>query len=302
MFSSRGKLMIELRSITKSFDKIHAVKDLSLVVKPGRITGFLGPNGAGKTTTIRMLMQIIHPDSGSILFQNSPARPPAAHIGYLPEERGLYQKISVLETLTYFASLRGVSDAVGKITRLLTRFELENRAHSKVSELSKGNQQKLQFINTILHDPQFVVLDEPFSGLDPVNQMILKEILEEMRSQGKTIIFSSHQMDQVEKICDDVALINQGNLVLHGDLRGIKSRFGNRSLRVTPEHPEDLQHAYFKRPEIQISGDSALIPIVDGDRQQLIDAINGQILIKSIQVAEPGLEDIFIQQVKGGQG
>jgi len=291
--------MIELRSISKSFDSIIAVKDLSITVRAGRICGFLGPNGAGKTTTLRMLMNIIRPDTGEILFDGSKARPESFRVGYLPEERGLYQKITVLETLQYFAGLRNVPDPDTQIKHQLKRFDLDARMHSKVSELSKGNQQKLQFINTILHNPDYIVLDEPFSGLDPVNQLILKEVLEDMKRQGKTIIFSSHQMDQVERICDDVALIDTGQLVLAGDLKEIKAKHGSLHLEVSPESVAELNHPYFQTPDIEIRGGSAFIPLANRDRQSLIQEINAVCQIRAVKVAEPGLEELFIQQVKG---
>jgi len=289
--------MIELLNISKQYNSIKAVDGLSIQIQAGRICGFLGPNGAGKTTAIRMLMDIIQPDDGRILFDGSEDRPGAQYFGYLPEERGLYQKISVQETLNYFAHLRNVKDYHSKIARILERFELSNRLHSKVNELSKGNQQKLQFINTILHDPDYVVLDEPFSGLDPVNQLLLKEILEDMRSDGKTILFSSHQMDQVEKLCDDVALIDEGKLILSGDLNRIRRDYGQTHLQVIPEHAEDLNHVILKRHDAVIRSGAAYILLDAKNKSQLIGSINSAIDIRTIKVAEPGLEDIFIQLV-----
>jgi len=293
--------MIELIEISKQFDSITAVEGVSIKVEPGRINGFLGPNGAGKTTSIRMLMNIIHPDSGSILFKGKTERPAAHHIGYLPEERGLYQKISVLETLQYFAQLRNVRNVDHKIKRYLDQFGLGDRIHAKVSELSKGNQQKLQFINTILHDPEYVVLDEPFSGLDPVNQLLLKGILEEMKTAGKTIIFSSHQMDQVEKICDDVALIDRGKLILSGPLNEIKKTHTDTWLQITPEQESDLQHAFFGDHGAEVRGGSAFIKPESHDKQKLIAQANERFDLRAIKMVEPGLEDIFIDLVKGNQ-
>ncbi len=295
--------MIELINISKQYESVKAVDALNMNVQKGRIFGFLGPNGAGKTTAIRMLMNIIMPDSGSILFDGSDRRPAAHRIGYLPEERGLYQKISVFETLQYFAHLRNVEDADRKITDMLVRFDLGDRKQSKVTELSKGNQQKLQFINTILHDPDYIVLDEPFSGLDPVNQLLLKEILEEMKQAGKTIIFSSHQMDQVEKLCDDVALINKGELVTAGPLSEIMSNHENRLLQITPTAAKDLEHKYFQQRKAEIRAGSAYIQIGErGSKQELIAEINAIMDVRSIRVAEPGLEDIFIKLVTGVDG
>ncbi len=291
--------MIEIQGISKTYDSISAVTDLSLIVKPGRIFGFLGPNGAGKTTAIRMLMNIIVPDSGTILFAGDTQRPPSNEIGYLPEERGLYQKISIFETLQYFAHLRNVPDAESKIKEYLQRFDLLSRMESKVSELSKGNQQKLQFINTIIHDPQYIILDEPFSGLDPVNQLLLKEILEEKKQTGKTIIFSSHQMDQVEKICDDVALINQGKLVTSGKLSNILQSEGVQRLAVTPDNAADMAHECFSKFNTEIINESIFIEIGSHSKQNIISVLNNSIDLKSVKVAEPGLEEIFIKLVQG---
>lgn len=291
--------MISIQGISKQYDKINAVDDISIDIHKGRICGFLGPNGAGKTTTLRMLMNIIIPDRGEILFNGSKVRPPSNQVGYLPEERGLYQKISIFETLQYFAHLRNVSDADSKIKTYLDRFDLGSRLHSKVNELSKGNQQKLQFINTILHDPEYVVLDEPFSGLDPVNQLILKEILEEMKQQGKTIIFSSHQMDQVEKICDDVALINAGKLITAGSLSDIMQSQSVKLLQVTPVAEDDLQHVCFDTYETEIRNGSVFILLENQSKQKIIETLNQAIDLRSVRVADPGLEDIFIKLVKG---
>ncbi len=291
--------MIEIKGITKRYESIVAVEHLDMKVQPGRIFGFLGPNGAGKTTAIRMLMNIIIPDEGTILFDGSEKRPPANQIGYLPEERGLYQKISVFETLQYFAHLRSVADSDKKIKTYLDRFDLGTRLQSKVSELSKGNQQKLQFINTILHDPQFIVLDEPFSGLDPVNQLLLKEILEEKKRAGKTIVFSSHQMDQVEKLCDDVALINKGRLITAGNLEKIMESEGTQRLQVIPLNAEDLGHQCFSAFESEQIDESIYIEIGEHTKQEIIASINNSIDIKSIKVASQGLEEIFIQLVQG---
>jgi len=291
--------MIEIKGITKRYESIVAVEHLDMKVQPGRIFGFLGPNGAGKTTAIRMLMNIIIPDEGTILFNGSENRPPSDQIGYLPEERGLYQKISVFETLQYFAHLRSVADSDKKIKTYLDRFDLGTRLLSKVSELSKGNQQKLQFINTILHDPQFIVLDEPFSGLDPVNQLLLKEILEEKKRAGKTIVFSSHQMDQVEKLCDDVALINKGRLITAGNLEKIMESEGTQRLQVIPLNAEDLGHQCFSAFESEQIDESIYIEIGEHTKQEIIASINNSIDIKSIKVASQGLEEIFIQLVQG---
>ncbi len=294
--------MLVLENLIKKFDEIVAVNEVSFTVSPGHIFGFLGPNGAGKTTTIRIIMDILKADSGTVLYNGTPTMPPNSQFGYLPEERGLYQKIPVKELLIYFARLRGMekNKAGRKVDEYLERFDLGERRDTKVSELSKGNQQKIQFINAILHDPEFLILDEPFAGLDPVNQLLLKEILDELKLGGKTIILSSHQMDQVEKICDDIALINQGRLVVTGDLKSIKRKHGKSILEVILFRKEDRGHAVFKA----LNGGSAegLIQIPFGSEsevQALIGKINRAVPVRSIRMAEAGLEDIFISLVRG---
>ncbi|MEX0602591.1 MAG: ATP-binding cassette domain-containing protein, partial [Bacteroidota bacterium] len=203
--------MLEVRNLRKEFDTVVAVDGVSLTLDQGELLGLLGPNGAGKTTTIRTILNILRPTSGSITFDGHSFRPDTPNtLGYLPEERGLYRKSKVLNTILYFASLKGVSrnDAAGRAEVWLKRFGLADRAHSKIEELSKGNQQKVQLITAILHEPKFLVLDEPFSGFDPVNQIVLKDILVELRQRNTAIIFSTHQMEQAEKMCDTIMLIN----------------------------------------------------------------------------------------------
>ena len=293
--------MIELQNVCKSFDGVSAVNDVSLKVQPGRIMGFLGPNGAGKTTTLRIIMNILQPDTGKILFGGSDQRPATSKVGYLPEERGLYQKISVQETIRYFARLRGLHQPDQRCEEYLERFELAERAQAKVQELSKGNQQKLQFINTIIHDPHYIVLDEPLSGLDPVNQLVFKEILTELKVQGKTIIFSSHQMDQVEKLCDDVALVNKGNLILSGSLAEIRATHGQMTIEVIPSNAGDLDHDLFRELGGKRIDSRILIPMEDiSQKQSLFTRLNENMDIKSLRQAEPGLEEIFINTVRGG--
>ncbi len=212
-------MIIRADNLRKQYANVVAVDDVSLQVEAGRIFGLIGPNGAGKTTTIRMILNIITPDKGTVTFDGAPFdRNIQNRIGYLPEERGLYKKNKLLDTILYFAGLRGMNGVGAKQKALewLRRFNLEAYAKRKVEELSKGNQQKAQFIISILHDPEYIVLDEPFSGLDPVNQIVLKDILKDLKQQGKAIIFSTHQMDSAEKLCDEICLINRGKIVLEG--------------------------------------------------------------------------------------
>jgi len=290
-----------LEQVSKSFDGVQAVAEVSLTVKPGRIFGFLGPNGAGKTTTLRMIMNILQPDSGRILFEGKTQRPEAQAFGYLPEERGLYQKISLREVLEYFARLRGVSQPARRIKEYLERFELADRAQAKVEELSKGNQQKVQFINTILHNPRYLILDEPFSGLDPVNQLVMKEILAEEKAAGKVIIFSSHQMEQVEKICDDVGLINEGRLVVVGSLEKIKAEHGQKLIEVIL--PEDVTPpSFFNEIGAVAKNKRWLVPFEsEADVAPIMARIVQSVPVVSMRRMEPTLEDIFIRLVKGGE-
>src|SRR6267378_966115 len=229
---------VVLDHVTKSFGEFTAVSDLSLAVRGGRIYGLLGPNGAGKTTTIRMIVNITAPDSGRITVFGQQITPELQdRIGYLPEERGLYKKMRVGEQLKFFAALKNVAakEAGQRVDRWLARLKLAEWKDKKSSELSKGMQQKVQFITAITHEPELLILDEPFSGLDPVNVEVLKEIILELKSAGKTIIFSTHQMEVAEKICDDICLINRSRKVLEGSIRAVKRGFARNavSLRVS---------------------------------------------------------------------
>lgn len=227
--------VLEVQGLNKSFGSLQAVKNVSFNIPEGSVFGLIGRNGAGKTTTIRMLMNIYSPDSGSILLRGKPVdREFNSRVGYLPEERGLYKKMKVIDTLMFFAELKGKS---GKDTRkealeYLDRFQLLDRKDSKVEDLSKGNQQKIQFIATVLHDPEFLILDEPFSGLDPINTTILKDIILDLKKQGKVIIFSTHLMDFAEMMCDHIAIINKGEIIEQGTLKEIKSKYSKNNVQL----------------------------------------------------------------------
>jgi len=227
--------MLKVSNLRKSYATVVAVDGVSLEVQRGELFGLLGPNGAGKTTTIRTVLNVIAPDSGTITFDDKPFTEEMWNIiGYLPEERGLYRKSKILSTILYFASLKGMHDRDAKAAALkwLDRFGLKDSAFRKVDELSKGNQQKVQLIISLLHSPQLLILDEPFAGLDPVNQILLKDILMELRQQNVAIVFSTHQMEQVEKMCDNICLINKGKPVLSGSLLYVKQWYGTNSLRL----------------------------------------------------------------------
>ena len=222
-------------SINKSFGQLHVIKDLSMEVREGSIFGFLGANGAGKTTTMRMILDIIRPDSGRITWNGQDVREvPRRNWGYLPEERGLYPKVSVEDQLVFLARLNGLSksSAHKNLDEWLERFQITEYRKKKVEELSKGNQQKIQFLASIVHDPQILIMDEPFSGLDPVNAIVLKEALLEMRNRGKTLIFSTHQLEQVEELCEDILIINKGQTIISGSVRDVKYQHGRNVARL----------------------------------------------------------------------
>jgi len=230
--------------ISKSFAQFRAITDLSMEVKEGSIFGFLGANGAGKTTTMRMILDILRPDSGQITWNDKNVNEiPRNKLGYLPEERGLYPKMKVEDQLLFLAQLNGLSKQAAKteLNEWLERFQINANRTKKVEELSKGNQQKVQFLATILHDPEILVMDEPFSGLDPVNANVLKEAFLEMHKRGKTIIFSTHQLEQVEELCQDVVIINKGQSVVQGSVHDIKRQHGRNVIRLKLDNdPEAL--------------------------------------------------------------
>src|SRR5438270_12460385 len=222
-------------SINKSFGQLHAIKDLSMEVREGSIFGFLGANGAGKTTTMRMILDIIRPDSGRITWNGQDVRDvPRRNWGYLPEERGLYPKVGVEDQLLFLARLNGLSKPAAQrhLDEWLERFQITEYRKKKVEELSKGNQQKIQFLAAIIHDPLILIMDEPFSGLDPVNAIVLKEAFLEMHKRGKTMIFSTHQLEQVEELCEDVLIINKGQTIIAGSVREVKRQHGRNVARL----------------------------------------------------------------------
>jgi ABC-2 type transport system ATP-binding protein len=298
--------MLTVSHLRKEYSTTVAVDDVSLAVKRGEIFGLLGPNGAGKTTTIRMILNIIEPDRGEIRFDGKPYSPEISNrIGYLPEERGLYKKNKLLNTIQYLASLKGIParKSILEGRRWLERFGLQQYAYRKIEELSKGNQQKVQFIVSILHNPDLMILDEPFSGLDPVNQILMKDIFLNLKSQGKAVIFSTHQMDQAEKLCDNICVINHGRVVLEGDIREIKQRFGKNSLHIE----FDGDGTFLKNmPEFQkadVYQNFAEVQLVDhGSATAVLKQLVERLEIRKFEIMEPSLNSIFIDVVgeKGG--
>jgi len=291
--------MLILESLRKQFDGAYAVNNVSFKVEKGDVYGFLGPNGAGKTTTIRMIMGIIHPDNGSInLNGNDINALGRQNLGYLPEDRGLYQKQRIEEILHYFGSLRGLQklDAKKKSSMWLDRFGLLDQGGRKVEELSKGNQQKIQFILSLLHDPDLIILDEPFTGLDPLNQILLKEIIQEKQDEGKTIIFSTHQMEQVERLCNNICLIDSGSIVVEGALKEIRKKHSSDAVEVrfSGEIDEKEVTNYFKELDIK---ENTISGVLSKNPNQFLEWINAKVDVLSFQLKIPTLEQIFLEEV-----
>ena len=295
-------LNLELREVRKAFDRFLAVDGVSLRVPEGTVFGLLGPNGAGKTTTIRMIMNIIAPDSGEVLFFERPRKEADMHrIGYLPEERGLYRKMTVAEHLLYFGELHGLKRAElrPRITSWLERLELAAWTHRKVEELSKGMQQKIQLAATLIHDPAIVILDEPFSGLDPINQQLFKDLLAEYKAAGKSILFSTHIMEQAEKLCDHVCLISRGKAILDGELKAIKQEWGGNAYMLAGETDlERLKATPGVRDAIPREGSVKLLLDPGAGGPEVLREIVAFSQVQEVRSEEPSLEEIFIKAVQ----
>jgi ABC-2 type transport system ATP-binding protein len=294
--------VVELAGVSKAYENKVAVSDLSLSIEAGQMFGLLGPNGAGKTSSIRMMMGITIPDAGSIrLFEKPFERQSLERVGYLPEERGLYKKMKVLDQLVFFGCLHGLSaeEARKRATAWAKRMEIAETLDKKTQELSKGMQQKIQFISTLLHDPGLIVMDEPFSGLDPVNAVLVEQTLLELKSQGKAIVFSTHRMDQVEKLCDSICLIDKGQAVLSGNLREIKSRYERNRVIVEFEGSSAFLNSGEVAETKNYSGHAEIKLKPRGDAQKLLHEAAAAATIYRFELVEPSLEEIFIQTVGG---
>lgn len=301
-----NEITVKLDHVRKSFGEFTAVNDLSLAVRAGRVFGLLGPNGAGKTTTIRMIVNITAPDSGTIeLFGRQIDSELQNRIGYLPEERGLYRRMKVVDQLRFFAELKNVRgrEVEAKIDQWLARVKLSEWKTKRSMELSKGMQQKIQFITAVLHDPELLILDEPFSGLDPVNVELLKEIVLELKRSGKTIIFSTHQMEVAEKICDDICLLNRSEKVFEGSLREIKRSFGRNSVAVRCEGGDGVLDDPALVSKVVRHADEAQALLAPGaDAQALLQRlIASGATVGKFEMMEPSLNDIFITKVTGNE-
>jgi ABC-2 type transport system ATP-binding protein len=295
--------MLEIIDLHKTFHNADAVNGISFNVEKGQVFGLLGPNGAGKTTTIRLIMNILRPDSGEIYFnQTARQKIPHSSFGYLPEERGLYQRATVLNMLTYFGTLNKLSNHKAEVEaiRQLDKFGLVDYTQAKVFELSKGMQQKIQFITAILHDPEILILDEPFIGLDPVNQLAFTEEINEMKEQGKYIILSSHQMDQVEKLSDKICLMNQGKVVLEGEIENLKKKYQENAYYI--ESDDDLTKlkdlTYIQILEQKNKGIKVTIKNTPGNLNKFIKILFDSFNIRKFEVVEPTLHDIFIKLIR----
>jgi ABC-2 type transport system ATP-binding protein len=297
-------MSLQVEHINKWFGQFQAITDLSMEVEEGALFGFLGPNGAGKTTTMRMILDLFRPDSGQITWNGTPVREVARRsFGYLPEERGLYPRMEVEAQLLFLAHLSGLSkqDALRALDEWLERFQISANRHKKIEELSKGNQQKVQFLAAMLHDPTILIMDEPFSGLDPVNATVLKEAFLEMHRRGKTIIFSTHQLEQVEELCEDMVLINKGQAVVQGSVQEIKRQHGRNVARLKLDNDPEanwldtlagVQVTKRRQDYIEMQFQANLNPnlIVEA-------ALQHGGIISRFEVVEPSLTDIFMELV-----
>jgi len=297
--------IIEVMNISKRFGEVKAVDNLSFKIQPGEIFGLLGPNGAGKTTSIRMILDIFEPDSGTIeILGGTMTDEKKNQIGYLPEERGLYQEIPLERCLTFLATLKGMDEvlAAPKLKEYMEQFDLYQYRDKKVKELSKGMQQKAQLITTLVHDPELIIIDEPFTSLDPVNTELVKDILQSKRDEGKAIIMSTHQMNQVEELCDRILLIDHGHRVLYGTLQEIQGKFASRDILVTPltELPQAIEGV---REIKKINGRFRLV-LEEHAKPNLIlkDLVNSGVEITEFEIAVPPLNEIFIKVVKEKAG
>ena len=293
--------ILAVRDVVKVFGEVRAVDGVSFTVRQGTITGLLGRNGAGKTTTIRMITGIFLPDSGDIQWLGgSNGASFRDRIGYLPEERGLYKQMKLVELLLFLAEIKGCrpADVRPKVDSWLERFELTEKRDAKVEELSKGNQQKVQLIGTLLHDPDLIVLDEPQSGLDPVNMVLVRNLLRDLRNEGKTILLSTHMMGEAERMADEIILIHRGNVVLEGSLEEIRASFGKNTLHIDFDGDGSFLSELPQVRKAAIVNRAAELSLAEGaDPQQVLQACIGKLRIRRFELAAPSLEEIFIEKV-----
>jgi ABC-2 type transport system ATP-binding protein len=295
---------LEVKHLKKYYTSQKAVDDISFTLAPGSIFGLLGPNGAGKTTLIRMITGILFPDEGEIIFNGQPFNPDKdiAYIGYMPEEKGLYKKMKIGDQAIYLAQLKGLSkaEALARVKHWFVKFKMESWWNKKVEDLSKGMQQKLQFVTTVLNDPKLIILDEPFSGLDPVNTNLIKDEINELARQGSSIIFSTHRMEQVEEICDHIILVNKGQKILDGTVTTVKHQFKENIFAIgLGSNPETISTPAFE--VINTKGHQLILKINEGFKPNdvLLYFLQQQASINSFHEILPSLSDIFIKLVEG---
>ena len=301
---TNNEITVKVEHVTKTFGDFTAVQDLSMSVRAGRIFGLLGPNGAGKSTSIRMVVNITAPDSGTIeLFGRKIDNQLQDRIGYLPEERGLYKKMKIVDQLRYFAALKGVSaaDTERKMDFWLDRMQLGDWKKKKTTDLSKGMQQKIQFISTVMHDPDLLILDEPFSGLDPINVEFLMDVISEFKTQDKTIIFSTHLMETAEKLCNDILLINKARKVVSGSLREVKESYGKNLIALRATGTESVLSDRSIVTKTDVHADETIVHLNNGTDPQLLlrKLIDSGAQISKFEKVEASLNDIFIDEIRG---
>src|SRR6266542_2160682 len=291
--------VLSVREVVKTFGAVRAVDGVSFSVQQGTITGLLGRNGAGKTTTIRMVTGIFMPDSGTIEWHDGD-RNTQDRIGYLPEERGLYRQMKMVELLLFLAEIKGRRgpEVAKSVDQWLERFELTDKRNAKVEELSKGNQQKVQLIGTLLHEPDVIVLDEPQSGLDPINMVIVRNLLRELKEEGRTILLSTHMMGEAERMADDIVLVHQGKVVLSGPLDFIRASAGKNTLHIEYDGDGSFLRELPQVKHATIVNNAADVTLNDGaDPQKILEASLGRLRIRKFELASPSLEEIFIEKV-----
>ena len=293
--------ILAVRDIRKTFGEVRAVDGVSFSVRRGTITGLLGRNGAGKTTTIRMITGIFMPDSGDIQWlASSDGTSFRDRIGYLPEERGLYKQMKIVDLLLFLAEIKGQkpADVRPRIDHWLARFELTDKRDAKIEELSKGNQQKVQLIGTLLHDPELIILDEPQSGLDPVNMVLVRNLLRELRQEGKTILLSTHMMAEAERMADEIILIHRGQVVLSGTIDNVRNSFGKNTLHIDFDGDGAFLRDLPQVKRATVVNNAAELSLVEGaDPQEILQSCLSRLRIRKFELASPSLEEIFIEKV-----
>jgi len=295
--------LLEIREVSKSFNGTPVVDKLSFMVKGGETFGLLGPNGAGKTTMMRMIMNILRPDGGEILYNDEPRQKiKGLHFGYLPEERGLYPRASVMQMLIYFGTLNNLTKHKAQVEaiRYLDRLGMVDFTNAKINQLSKGMQQKIQLVAAFLHDPDVLILDEPFAGLDPINQVVLREILDEYKKSKKILIISTHQMEQAEKLCDHICLINQAQVILDGTISSVKKKYRENAYFIESDQPMPILHELKEVDIIEEKNNAYKFSIANKNLSigELLGKLKGKIKIKKFEIVEPSLHDIFIRLIQ----